>query len=46
MDNGASSYRRFLSGDESDFDQIMKELFYMYLMTVTLSIKQQQEFWS
>jgi RNA polymerase sigma-70 factor (ECF subfamily) len=28
MDNGASSYRRFLSGDESAFDQIMKELFY------------------
>ena len=28
MDNGASSYRRFLSGDESAFDEIMKELFY------------------
>ena len=28
MDNGASSYRRFLSGDESAFDQIMEELFY------------------
>ena len=27
MDNGASSYRRFLSGDESAFDEIMKELF-------------------
>ena len=27
MDNGASSYRRFLDGDESAFDQIMKELF-------------------
>lgn len=28
MDNGASSYRRFLDGDESAFDEIMKELFY------------------
>ena len=28
MDNGASSYRRFLDGDESAFDDIMKELFY------------------
>ena len=27
MDNGASSYRRFLDGDESAFDDIMKELF-------------------
>ena len=27
MDNGASSYRRFLKGDESAFDEIMKELF-------------------
>ena len=27
MDNGASSYRRFLDGDESAFDKIMKELF-------------------
>ena len=27
MDNGASSYRRFLDGDESAFAQIMKELF-------------------
>ena len=27
MDNGASSYRRFLDGDESAFDEIMKELF-------------------
>ncbi len=26
MDNGASSYRRFLDGDESAFDNIMKEL--------------------
>lgn len=28
MDNGASSYRRFLDGDESAFESIMKELFY------------------
>ena len=27
MDNGASSYRRFLDGDESAFDEIMKEYF-------------------
>ena len=27
MDNGASSYRRFLDGDESAFDEIMQELF-------------------
>ena len=27
MDNGASSYRRFLDGDESAFEEIMKELF-------------------
>ena len=28
MDNGARSYRRFLDGDESAFDDIMKELFH------------------
>lgn len=28
MDNGASSYRRFLDGDESAFNDIMEELFY------------------
>ena len=27
MDNGASSYRRFLDGDESAFDDLMNELF-------------------
>ena len=27
MDNGASSYRRFLDGDESAFNEIMEELF-------------------
>ncbi|MCI8590160.1 MAG: sigma-70 family RNA polymerase sigma factor [Clostridiales bacterium] len=28
MDNGARSYRRFLEGDESAFDEIMEELFH------------------
>ena len=28
MDNGASSYRRFLDGDERAFEAIMEELFY------------------
>ena len=28
MDNGASSYRRFLDGDESAFDDIMEQLFF------------------
>ena len=28
MDNGARSYRRFLDGEESAFDEIMKELFH------------------
>ena len=28
MDNGACSYRRFLDGDETAFDDIMKELFF------------------
>lgn len=28
MDNGASSYRRFLDGDESAFECIMKDLFH------------------
>ena len=28
MDNGASSYRRFLAGDESAFESMMKELFH------------------
>ena len=26
MDNGASSYRRFLNGDEAAFDDLMEEL--------------------
>ena len=28
MDNGASSYRRFLNGEQSAFDEIMQELFH------------------
>ena len=28
MDNGASSYRRFLDGDEGAFDNLMKEYFH------------------
>lgn len=28
MDNGASSYRRFLDGDQSAFDEIVKEYFH------------------
>ena len=34
MDNGASSYRRFLDGDESAFDEIMKELFHGLLFFI------------
>ena len=34
MDNGASSYRRFLDGDESAFDGIMQELFHSLVFFV------------
>ena len=34
MDNDASSYRRFLDGDESAFDEIMKELFHSLVFFV------------
>ncbi len=34
MDNGACNYRRFLDGDESAFDDIMKELFYSLVFFV------------
>ena len=34
MDNGACSYRRFLDGDESAFDEIMKELFHSLLFFI------------
>ena len=28
MDDGASSYRRFLNGEEDAFDEIMEQLFH------------------
>ncbi len=34
MDNGASSYRRFLDGEESAFDEIMEELFHSLVFFV------------
>ena len=34
MDNGASSYRRFLDGDEGAFDEIMDALFYSLVFFV------------
>ncbi len=34
MDNGACSYRRFLDGDESAFDEIMDELFFKLVFFV------------
>ena len=34
MDNGASSYRRFLNGDQSAFDEIMQELFHGLLFFI------------
>lgn len=34
MDNGASSYRRFLEGDESAFDELMRELFHSLVFFV------------
>ncbi len=34
MDNGAGSYRRFLDGDESAFDEIMEELFFSLVFFV------------
>ncbi len=39
MDNGACSYRRFLEGDESAFDEIMKELFYSLVFFVNRYVK-------
>ena len=35
MDNGASSYRRFLDGDESAFNEIMEELFRSLVFFIT-----------
>ena len=34
MDNGASSYRRFLNGDERAFDELMEALFYSLVFFV------------
>jgi RNA polymerase sigma-70 factor (ECF subfamily) len=34
MDNGACSYRRFLDGDESAFDEIMESLFFSLVFFV------------
>ncbi|MBQ9416201.1 MAG: sigma-70 family RNA polymerase sigma factor [Clostridia bacterium] len=34
MDNGASSYRRFLEGDESAFDEIVDSLFYKLVLFI------------
>ncbi|MBR5273443.1 MAG: RNA polymerase sigma factor [Clostridia bacterium] len=34
MDNGASSYRRFLDGDESAFDDVVNELFHKLVFFV------------
>ena len=39
MDNGASSYRRFLDGDDSAFDEIMKELFDKLVMFVNCYVR-------
>ncbi len=39
MDNGAGSYRRFLDGDESAFDEIMKELFHSLVFFVDRYVK-------
>ena len=39
MDNGASSYRRFLDGDESAIDEIMGELFYPLVFFVNRYVR-------
>ncbi len=39
MDNGAGSYRRFLEGDESAFDEIMKELFFSLVFFVNRFVR-------
>ncbi len=39
MDNGASSYRRFLEGDESAFDEIMNSLFGELLFFINRYVK-------
>ncbi len=39
MDNGASSYRRFLDGEASAFDQIMKEYFDSLIFFINRYVK-------
>lgn len=39
MDNGACSYRRFLEGDESAFDEIMNELFYKLVFFINRYVR-------
>ena len=39
MDNGASSYRRYLLGDESAFDEIMNELFFGLVFFINRYVK-------
>jgi len=39
MDNGASSYRRFLNGDQSAFDEIMQELFHSLVFFINRYVK-------
>ncbi len=40
MDNGASSYRRFLDGDESAFDGIMQELFHSLVFFINRYVQE------
>ena len=35
MESGESSYRRFLDGDESAFDDIVKQLFHSLVFSLT-----------
>ncbi len=39
MDNGVGSYRRFLLGDESAFDEIMNELFFSLVFFVNRFVR-------
>ena len=39
MDNGASSYRRFLDGDDSAFDEIMEEVFYSLVFFINRYVR-------
>ena len=42
MDHGASSYRRYLDGDESAFDEIVKELFDPLVFFITQYVRDVQ----